>query len=67
MTPSSTNSTKRGKLLDLTLITSTEKGEVGIDFFFLGGGGGGGVAPGKGGYPNFLGGLQTQGEAMPLL
>ena len=37
MTSSSTNSTKKGKLLDLPLITSTEKGGVGIDFFFGGG------------------------------
>ena len=45
---SSTNSTKKGKLLDLPMITSTEKGGVGIDFF-------GGV-PGKGGVPLFSGG-----------
>ena len=60
MTSSSTNSTKRGKLLDLPLITSTEKGLVLI--FFWG-------VPGKGGVPLFSGGgggggLQTQGETM---
>ena len=61
MTSSSTNSTNRGKLLDLPLITSTEKG----------GGGGGGVGriflggvPGKGGVPLFSGGLQTQSETL---
>ena len=50
MTSSSTNSTKRGKLLDLPFITSTEEG---------GGGGGGGLVS-----IFFWGGLQTQGETM---
>ena len=55
------NSTKRGKLLDLPLITSTEKGGRGCyRFLFFGGG-----VPGKGWYTYFLGGgLQTQGETM---
>ena len=57
MTSSSKNSTKRGKLLDLPLITSTEKWGLASIFF--------GWAPGKGWYPYFLGGrLQTQGETM---
>ena len=58
MTSSSKIVQKGGKLLDLPLLTSTEKGGVGIFFF-------GGWAPGKGRvYPYFLGGLQTQCETM---
>ena len=57
MTSSSENSTKREKVVGFTL-TSTEKG--GWHQFYLGG------LLEKGGYPYFLGGLQTQGETMSI-
>ena len=52
MASSSTNSTKKGKVVGFTLDNIYEKRGGGWHrFFFLGGG-----APGKGGNPYFLGG-----------
>ena len=50
MTSASTNSTKKGKLLDLPLLTLIKKRGVGIDFIL------GGVPGKKGGTPIYWGG-----------